>query len=147
MTDIYATHSLLRVLCDLAEDADPRPVTVALASTPASDLDSADGPGLPLSDLDPDSEVLSDFYFPDVGDAVNRVFGVDLNTPPGQTTARFLSHPKGDPTISLTDDLHARVLVAVPPWTPDDVRAYDRRGRRLSLVVVAAETEEASVLD
>ena len=119
-----------------------------------SDIDDVHAEGVdhtkiifPLSDLDPDSEVLSDFYFPDVGDAVNRVFGVDLNTPPGQTTARFLSHPKGDPTISLTDDLHARVLVAVPPWTPDDVRAYDRRGRRLSLVVVAAETEEASVLD
>ncbi|MEE6210621.1 hypothetical protein U3A55_10690 [Salarchaeum sp. III] len=145
---LYATRALLSVLCDLAEDADPRPIDVSLAATPARDLrPTDDDAGVALTSIPEGTSVLSDFYFPNAGDSINRVFGMDLTTPSGETDARFLSHPKGDPSISTTDDLHARLLVAVPPWNPDDVRAYDRNGRRLSLTIVAAETEDDSVLD
>ncbi|QDX40258.1 hypothetical protein [Salarchaeum sp. JOR-1] len=146
---LHATRALLSVLCDLAADADPRPIDVSLAATPARDLRPIDhDAGVGLTSIPDDTRVLSDFYFPDAGDSINRVFGMDLTTPSGKTDARFLSHPTGDPSISTTDDLHARLLVGVPPWNPDDVRAYDRNGRRLSLTIVAAETEEeASVLD
>lgn len=135
---LYVTRALLEVLLDLAADADPKPLQVALAASSASTLEATDDPGAALATVPDDEGVLSDFYFPGAGEAITHVFGVDLATPPAQTSARFLSHPRGDPSVSRTDDLHARLLVAVPPWTPEDVRAYDRSGRRRSLVVVAA---------
>lgn len=157
MSPVYATRALLDVLCELAADADPDSLSVRLAATPAGDLQptsDADGRtdsdgGTPsggtvdaLADIDPGTPILSDFYFPAAGDALTKVFGVDLATPAGQTAGRFASHPRGDPDVSLTDDFHAHVLVAVPPWTPADVRAYDRSDTRQDLVVVDAETPE-----
>lgn len=137
---VHATRALVDVLLELAEDADPRTLSVALAATPAGDLEATDGPGTALADLDPDTPVLSDFYFPGTGESIEAVFGVDLSTPAG-VTGRFLTHPAGDPEMDVSDDLAARVLLAVPPYDRTDVRAYDRRGRR-DLVLVAAASPD-----
>ncbi|MFC7167248.1 hypothetical protein [Halospeciosus flavus] len=148
---VYATHPLVEVLCELAADADPRPLTVALATTaagdldasPDSDLDSDQGRGdTPLADLDPETPVFSDFYFPGAGETVKNVFGVDLATPAGGTQGRFLSHPKGDREPGITDDFAARLLVAVPPWGPENVRAFTRDGDEHDLVLVAGSAPE-----
>jgi hypothetical protein len=144
---VYATWPLVETLCRLATDADPNPVTVSLSTVPADDLDPAAGESggrdaeLPVSSLDPATPVFAEFYFPEAGRALRDVFGVDLSTPAG-TDGRFLSHPDGDPDISLTDDLHVRVLVAVPPYDPGDVRAFDRNGRRLDLRLVDARSPD-----
>lgn len=140
MAPVYATRALVDVLCELAADAEPRSVSIRLAATRAGDLRPTDGAAV---GLDPDTRVLSDFYFPDAGDALTNVFGVDLAAPAGQTAGRFVSHPDGNPDVTMTDDLHALVLVAVPPWEPDDVRAHDRGGTRQDLVLVDAEPPEA----
>lgn len=137
---VYATRALVDVLLELADDADPKAMSVALAVTPAHELTPADGPGVALAELDPDTTVFSDFYFPGAGDAIEAVFGFDLATPAG-VSGRFLTHPDGDPEMSVTDDLAARILLAIPPYEREDVRAYDRRGRR-DLVLVAAESGE-----
>ena len=141
---VYATRALVDVLLELADDADPKAMSVALAVTPARELLPADGAGHPLSALDPDTKVFSDFYFPNAGDSIEAVFGMDLATPAG-VSGRFLTHPDGDPEMSVSDDFAARILLAIPPYERDDVRAYDRRGRR-DLVLVAAESGEP-VLD
>ncbi len=159
---IRITRPLLSVLLELAADADPRPVNILLVASSASELEptpdemAARRAGsetrtssgrkrvhdIALSDVDPETPVYSDFYFPDVGNAVRNVFGVDLGTPAGQSHGRFLSHPKGDPEMSVRDDLHAVVLVAVPPWTAANVSAYERQSSPCSLDVVAAGTPE-----
>jgi proteasome lid subunit RPN8/RPN11 len=146
---LYVTRPLLTVLLELAADAEPNPANVQLVASAAEDLealppDSTDrrAGGKPrscrLGDLDPGTPVFSDFYFPDVGNALDFVFGVDLGTPAGQSQGRFLSHPDGDPDLSVRDDLHATVLVAVPPWQPATVSAYDRDSTKRDLVVVEA---------
>ncbi|MDR5656184.1 hypothetical protein RH831_03195 [Halodesulfurarchaeum sp. HSR-GB] len=150
-TPVFVTRPLLAVLLELAADASPESVTVSLSATAAADLDpqsapaeraKSDGPVRRLDDLEPDTPVFSDFYFPDVGNALEFVFGVDLGTPAGQTQARFLSHPDGNPELSMRDDLHATVLVAVPPWEPANVVAFGRNGTERSLVTVAAAAPE-----
>ena len=140
MTPVYATRGLVDVLCELAADADPGSVSIRLAATRAAALRPTDGDTV---GADPETRVLSDFYFPDAGDALTRVFGVDLAAPAGQTAGRFVSHPDGNPDVTVTDDLHALVLVAVPPWDADSVRAYDRGGSRRDLVLVDAEPPAA----
>ena len=142
MPTVYATRALASVLCELAADADPESISVPLAATPARDLDPGSGE---LAGVDAEADVLSDFYFPDAAGAISNVFGMDLATPAGQTAGRFISHPMGDYDVSLADDLHARLLVAVPPWNSDDLRAYDRNGTRQSLVLVdaTASSEDA----
>ncbi|MDH5018681.1 hypothetical protein [Halobacterium rubrum] len=141
MAPVYATRALVDVLCELAADADPGSVSVRLAATRAGDLEASDGDG--TIGLDPDTRVLSDFYFPDAGDALTRVFGVDLAAPTGQTAGRFVSHPDGNPDVTVTDDLHAQLLVGIPPWDASDVRAHDRSGTRRDLVLVDAEAPAA----
>lgn len=137
---VYVTRALVDVLLELAADADPKPLSVSLVTSPARDLEPSDGPGTPLDELDPDTPVFSDFYFPSAGNSIEAVFGVDLATPAG-IAGRFLSHPTGDPELGVEDDFAARVLLAVPPYEREDVRAYDRRGPR-DLVLVAAESPE-----
>ena len=142
---IYITGPLLDVLLELAGDADPNPANVQLVQSAAADLEPGDSAGadhLPLSDLDPATPVFSDFYFPDVGRALDFVFGVDLGTPAGTTQGRFLSHPEGDPELTVRDDLHATVLVATPPWRDENVVAYARNGTEQELRVVAAGTPD-----
>lgn len=139
----YVTRPLLAVLLELARDADPDHVSIRLATRPASALDPDASDGLALADLPETTPVFADFYFPGAGGAVDRVFGMDLGTPAGQTQGRFVSHPRGDPSLATTDDLAPRVLVAVPPWDVEAVRAYDRSGTRRPLHVVAATAPEA----
>lgn len=140
---VYATRGLLGALLALAADADPDPVTVALATTPAADLDFDEAAADAGTDVpEPETPVYAEFYLPDAGDSIRAVFGVDLGVPAGQTAGRFLSHPTGELDVSSADDFHARMLVAVPPWTPGEVAAFDRRGRRLPLAVVDAEPPE-----
>jgi hypothetical protein len=140
VTTVHATRPLVEVLCELARDADPGSISVRLAATPAGDLVPTDGP---LTGVEPETAVLSDFYFPEAGDALTSVFGVDLATPTGQTAGRLVSHPDGNPDVTMTDDLHAQLLVAVPPWNPENVRAYDRNGTRRDLVLLDAAAPDA----
>lgn len=154
---LYITRPLLAVLLEIAGDAEPNPANVYLVASAAGDLEpsaadpaetrSAPSPDhgtvpTPLAELEVDTPVYSDFYFPDVGNALDFVFGVDLGTPAGQSQGRFLSHPDGNPDLTLRDDLHAVVLVAVPPWQAGNVWAYDRDSTRRDLRVVAAETPD-----
>jgi hypothetical protein len=143
---VYATRGLLAVLLELAADAEPQVANVTLVAVPVGDLDAApDGAGggaLGLDDVPPETPVFAEFYFPGAGEAITRVFGMDLATPAGQTQGRFLSHPNGDADVSLTDDLHAVLFVAVPPWDPGNVHAYDRSGSQLAVRRVAGETPE-----
>jgi hypothetical protein len=136
---IYATRGLLTVLCEFAQDAEPQSVTAGLATTPAGDLDGD------VDDMDAETPVFTDFYMPKTGESITAVFGMDLSTPSAQTQGRFVSHPNGNPEISIEDDLHEVVFVAVPPWTPENVAVYDRRSRRQELVVVDAEPPEAEI--
>lgn len=126
---VYVTAALLEVLCEHAAAADPERLTVALATTPTAELEAG-------TELPPDTPVLTDFYIPDAAASINQVFGVDLGVPPGQTAARFVSHPTGERMLIKRDDLADRVLVAVPPWNPEAVVAFDRRGRRVPLVAL-----------
>ncbi|MFC4989231.1 MULTISPECIES: hypothetical protein [Saliphagus] len=126
---VYVTRGLLAVLLEFASDADPDGVTIALSATPAPDVDDA---------LPPEATVFTDFYLPDAGRSVAAVFGVDLSTPPGQVGGRFVSHPRGELSVTQGDDLAEVVLVTVPPWDRESVRAFDRRGRRRELAVVDA---------
>jgi len=135
---IYATRSLLTVLCDFARDAEPDSVTTGLAVTPAGDLDGA-------PEVDPETPVFTDFYLPDAGGSVSAVFGVDLSTPAGQTQGRFVSHPLGDQQVTETDDLHEIVFVAVPPWEVESIGAYGRDGRKRELTVLDADPPEGSL--
>lgn len=128
---VFATEGLLDALLDAAAATDPEGLSMALSVTPAGDLDGADG-------LDPKRPVFTDLYVPQGNRSVNAVFGMDVTIPPHQTQGRFLSHPDGRRDVSLEDDLHEVVLVAVPPWERDDVAAFDRSGRRLALTVLDA---------
>ncbi|MFW6265718.1 MAG: hypothetical protein ACOC2A_02965 [Halanaeroarchaeum sp.] len=140
MTDeaVYVTAPLLDALLELARDRDPDPVSVPLSTRGPGDLEPNEGAGTPLEDVPPSTAIFAEFSFPDAGGAVNRVFGVDLGQPARSAQGRFVSHPDADPDLSSRDDLAPRVVVAIPSWTAEDVRAYDRRGRRLPLRRVAA---------
>jgi hypothetical protein len=148
---LYVTRPLLEVLVEIAADGDPDPVTVSLLYSAAGDLEptgadlaeeTAGDRSVDLAELDPDTPIFSDFYFPDVGRSLDFVFGVDLGTPAGQTQGRFVSHPDGDTGLSMRDDLHAAVLVAVPPWGIENVAAYDRDSTLRDLGLVAAGTPD-----
>ncbi|MGM0397837.1 MAG: hypothetical protein ACQEQY_02480 [Halobacteriota archaeon] len=135
---VYVTAPLLDALLELARDRDPDPVSVPLSTRDSGDLEPNEGAGIPLEDVPPSTPIFAEFSFPGAGGAVNRVFGVDLGQPARSAQGRFVSHPDADPDLSSSDDLGPRVLVAIPPWESDDVRVYDRRGRRLPLRRVAA---------
>jgi hypothetical protein len=133
---IHITRGLRSVLLDHAAEAEPEPVTIPLATTPGADF---------ADETVPDVPVFTHFYLPEAGSATDAVFGVDLSISPGQTHGRFLSHPDGTLDLTTTDDLHAVVFVAVPPWTEDDIAVFDRSGRRQTLAVVDAEPPEESL--
>ncbi|MFW6018088.1 MAG: hypothetical protein ACOCPX_04645 [Halapricum sp.] len=135
MTDpTYVTEGMLEYLLEYAGERDPRSVTVSLDATPAGELD--------LSNVDPETPVFTHVYLPEAGSSVNAVFGMELGTPVGQTDGRFVSHPAGELGVSETDDLHAVVFVAVPPWDRESVAAFDRSGRRLTVEVLDVEPPE-----
>ncbi|WP_313691365.1 hypothetical protein [Halorarum halobium] len=134
---VLLTRGLVTVLLERASEAEPGGVNVLLDTTPAGELAGE------TAGIDPDSPVLTHFYFPEAGGSVRAVFGMDIGTPAGR--ARFLSHPDGDSTLRQTDDLAGVVLVAVPPFGESDVSAYDRRGRELDLQVLDAEPPEEHI--
>lgn len=127
---VYATRGLLDALLELARDRDPGELTVSVSTTPARAL------GEEL-DMEPDTPVFTDLYLPKAGGSISAVFGMDLGTP--RAEGRFLSHPDGYLGLRQTDDLHEVVLVAVPPWEPSSVAAFDRRGHGLPLDVLDVE--------
>ena len=133
---LYATAGLLDVLIEFATDREPQQANVPLAATPAGELTGSDPR---LADIDPSTSVLTHFYLPDAGGAVSSVFGMDLGTPSGGAQARFVSHPTGPLAVTKEDDLAGAVLVAVPPWAADEIRAFDRRGSAVELVSLDAE--------
>ena len=120
---------LLDVLLTIADEQDPEPFVADLGTTLARELDADTA-------LDPSEHVFTHFYLPDAGAPVSDVFGFDLGTGPGQTDGRFISHPDGELAVRSTDELHQRMLVAVPPYGRDSVGAFDRAGRRHRLEVL-----------
>ena len=134
-TAVHITRGLAEGLVAFAADAEPSSVSLGLEVTAAGDLDRE-------VDLDGTVPVFTHFVHPDAGGSTSAVFGIDLGTPVGRTRGRFVSHPQGKRGVELTDDLHAVVIVAVPPWEVDGLAAFDRRGRRVGLVLVEAEPPE-----
>jgi len=135
---LYATRGLVDTLLRFAEEKDPDTTTIPLAVTEAS--------GLPEAEIPDETPVFTHFYMPNEGDALNAVFGVDLNTPAGQTPGMFVSHPRGDLRVSKRDDLREVVFVAVPPWEVDSLRAFGRNGDRKELRILDVEPPEESGL-
>ena len=131
---IYATAGLIDVLLEQARDRAPDPITISLSVTPADDFATLD---LPES-----TPVFTHLYLPDAGGSLHFVFGVDLGTPAGQTQGRFVSHPDGRLEPSQSDDFHAVVFVAVPPWDRDSVAVFDRDSTPRDLRVLEAEPPE-----
>ena len=129
----YVAADLLAVLCDLAADREPEALTVPLGVTPGAEVDA---------DLPAGAAVFTHLYLPAAGRSVRAVFGVDLGTPAGRTPGVFLAHPDGRLEVTREDDLREVVLVAVPPWDPGDVVAFDRRGRRRRLERLDVELPE-----
>ncbi|KTG10440.1 hypothetical protein AUR64_12820 [Haloprofundus marisrubri] len=134
---VYVTRGLVDVLLDLAEDAEPERTNVVLSTTPAGEFDAD-------LDIGAETPVLTHFYLPDAGRAVNAIFGVDLATPAGRGRARFVSHPQGKLEVTKRDDLAGVVLVAIPPWEDRSLAAFDRAGTRLELTILDAEPPQES---
>ena len=131
---IYATRGLVETVLRMATDADPEPMTIAVAVTPAGEL--------PDTDLEPETSVFTHFYMPSAGNSVSEVFGFDLGTPVAQSDGLFVSHPSGRLDVTKEDDLHEVVFVAVPPWDDDSIAAFDRRGAEQPLTVLDVEPPE-----
>ena len=129
---VYVTRGLIEALLEFADEAEPERFAAALEVTPAEEF------GIDLG-LPAETPVFTHFYHPDAGQSVSAVFGMDLSTPAGRSHGRFVSHPQGELSVSLTDDLHATMLVAVPPWERESVAVFDRRGRKRPLELVDAE--------
>lgn len=129
---VHITRGLLDVLLDMAEESEPEPVSLVLAATAAGEFERD-------IDVDPETPILTTFYLPEAGSSVNAVFGVELGTPAGRGRARFVSHPQGPLRPTREDDFAAAIIVAVPPWDDESVRAFDRSGRTFELAVVDAE--------
>jgi len=134
---VYLTEGLVDALLELAERRDPSSVSAALTVTPAGELTPEDTTA-DWSALSPETPVFTDLYVPTDERAVDAVFGVDVTIPHGQTQGRFLSHPNGRLGVSASDDLHEVVIIAVPPWTHDDIAAFDRAGQSIDLRTLAA---------
>ncbi|MFC6873776.1 MPN domain-containing protein [Halobellus marinus] len=129
---VYITRGLLDALLEMAADEEPSSMEAVLASTPAADFEAD-------LQLEPDTPVLTHFYFPEASGSVRAVFGVDLGTPAGRGRARFVSHPQGPPEATREDTFAAAVVVAVPPWEESSCAAFDRNDRELDLDVLDVE--------
>jgi len=131
---LYVTRGLVDSLLGLASERDPEQTTIPIAVTSAENL--------PDADLAAGTPVFTHFYMPGSGGSVSAVFGVDLGTPAGQTQGRFVSHPEGDLRLSMRDDLHEVVFVAVPPYGEESLAAFDRSGRQQEFTVLDIEPPE-----
>lgn len=128
----YITRGLTTALLEFAEEAEPERFGAGLGTTRASEFESELG-------LPPDTPIFTHFYHPDAGKSVSAVFGMDFSTPVGRTEGQFVSHPQGELKVELTDDLHATMFVAVPPWGVERLAVFGRRGDRQPLEIVEAE--------
>lgn len=135
---IHVTRPLLETLLRSASRSEPEALSIGLTTIPAGRLVGAD-------DVTETVPVFTHRYLPERPNSVSTVFGVDLQTPPGRIQGRFVTHPQSDLRLTKRDDLHAIVLVAVPPWDRDSVAAFDRYGRRHPLQVVDAVPPDDSV--
>lgn len=152
---VYLTVGLAKALLHLAAEAEPSSIAIGLGVTPAGKLGTGEWNGEHREadnaeegaalGLDPDTAVFTHFYHPDAGRSVDAVFGMDLSTPVGTTRGRFVSHPRGPRAVQRTDDLHAVIVVGVPPWEPDMLAAFDRRGRRRPLRLLDVEPPQESI--
>lgn len=131
---IYATDGLVEVLLEQAAHRAPDPATISLSTTSARDFSALDLPA--------ETPVFTHLYLPDAGSSVNFVFGVDLGTPTGQTQGRFVSHPDGRLEPAQSDDFHAVLFVAVPPWDRDSIAVFDRDSTPRELRVLDVEPPE-----
>jgi len=138
LSPIHVTRSLLETLLRSAGRSEPEALSIGLTTTPAGRLVGADN----VTETVP---VFTHRYLPERPNSVSTVFGVDLQTPPGRIQGRFVTHPQSELRLTKRDDLHAIVLVAVPPWDRDSVAAFDRHGRRHPLQVVDAIPPDDSV--
>jgi len=128
---VVTTAALVEALLDVAARAEPTKVTVDLSVTAGSAFASDEIPD--------DVSVFSHYYLPNVATSTSDVFGMNMTVPPGQTQGRFVSHPRSKAELTVRDSLHEVVFLAVPPWTRDDLRVFDRAGRRQPLRIVDAE--------
>ena len=133
---VAVATDLLEVLCELAADRDPESLTVPLGVSPVAEFD--------VSNLETDV-VFTHFYLPETGRSVRAVFGIDLGTPSGATPGIFLAHPDGRQELTKRDELREVSFVAVPPWEPEAVLAFDRRGHRRPLHVLDITLPEESL--
>ncbi|RRJ29848.1 hypothetical protein [Halocatena pleomorpha] len=131
----YITRGLVSVLLDFAHEQDPEQVSIGLTVTRAGTLTGAES-------LSTDTPVFTHFYHPNTGESVTAVFGMDLGMP--RSHGRFVSHPDGSHELSLEDDLHEVVFVAVPPW--HEITAFDRSGSPLPVTVLDAEPPTESIV-
>lgn len=136
---MYVTCGLIEGLLDLAAEHEPEAFVADLGVTRGEEFDTDIG-------LPPGTPVFTHLYLPDAGASVSAVFGFDLGTGPGQTQGRFIAHPAGDLEVRSTDELHAAMLIAIPPWDRESVRAFDRSGHRVELTVIDAEPPEVDVV-
>lgn len=130
-TPIVATEGLIDGLLDIATRREPTKVTVDLAVTKGSKFDAGTIPA--------ELPIFSHYYVPGVARSASDVFGMNLTVPPGATHGRFVSHPMQNPELTTKDSLHEVVFLAVPPWTREDIRVFDRSGRRQPLQLIDAE--------
>lgn len=137
---MHVTRGLLEYLLEVAAEHEPEAFEADLGVTRAGEFE--DGLELP-----PETPIFTHFYLPSTGASVSAVFGLDLGTGPGQTQGRFISHPEGDLGVRATDELHEAMLVAIPPWDREAVRAFDRAGKRVELTVVDAEPPDVELVD
>lgn len=128
---IHVTADLVEVLLDIARAEEPDAVSIGLAVIAFGELEYPDG--LPRPAIDPETAVFTHCYYPTAGGSVSAVFGMDLNTPAGNTPGIFLSHPDGRLELTETDQLREVVLLAVPPWSRSTLAAFDRAGTEREL--------------
>lgn len=134
---LYVTRGLVDTLLGFAAERDPDSVTVPLSVTRAANL-----PGVDLQDETP---VFTHFYMPSEGDAINAVFGMQLGIPSGETPGIFVSHPVQQLELTREDDLREAVFIAVPPWTDDSLKAFERNGDEQAYTVLDIEPPEESL--
>lgn len=134
---IFITSGLLDGLLSLAATQVDTSLSVPLIATPATDLD--------VGVVPEDSMVFTDFYLPDSAASVSSVFGVDLGTPTVRTDGRFISHPDHYLGVSVTDDLHQIMIIAVPPWDHESVGAFSRDNTRVELSVIDVDEGTESI--
>ncbi len=138
MDVVYLTRGLAEWLLEMSAEEEPEQFAVALEVTSAGEFEADLG-------LAEEVPVFTHFYHPDAGRSVTAVFGMDFSTPMGMTKGRFVSHPRGNLSVTLRDDLHAVVLVAIPPWELASLAAFDRAGRKKTIELVDAEPPEEAL--